>query len=79
MATPVVARRLEVEDVVKMWVEELTQHLDSLGQETKRLTKSQLQKLLIKFLSPIISVLEYRIKPKLEAQAEERKLGGEER
>lgn len=51
MAKPVVARQLEVEDVVDMSVEELRQYLDSLGLRTrdlKGLYKAQLQKLLLK-------------------------------
>src|ERR1043165_8573313 len=52
MESPVAGKALTTEDVFDLSVEELKQELERLSQETKGLSKAQMQKNLSKLLSP---------------------------
>lgn len=65
MATPVAGKRLEVEDVFDMSADEVRQEVERLGHEAKGLNKVQLQKVLVKLISPKIkSPEDWRLKAK---------------
>ena len=65
MESPVAAKALTLEDVFDCSVEELKVELERLGQETKGLSKAQMQKTLAKLVSPSKAMREeWKIKSK---------------
>src|SRR5678816_2337272 len=65
MESPVAAKALTLEDVFDCSVEELKVELERLGQETKGLSKAQMQKMLAKLVSPSKAMREeWKIKSK---------------
>ena len=65
MESPVAAKALTLEDVFDCSVEELKVELERLGQETKGLSKAQMQKTLAKLVSPSKALREeWKIKSK---------------